>query len=180
MDGNVQKTRAKKSAAVVVSRQRREKDQTDNGHKLDPNYVVGFIDGEGSFSVSISKHSTTKRRLDVRAEFEMELREDDREILERIQQTIGCGYVYRLVYKRYDWQPHAKYKVASIKELTEVLIPFLDAHPLQAKKKLVYELFRKIVFLIKDKKHLSDRGFKEILKLRDRIRAYSKKYYRNR
>ena len=26
--------------------------------KLDPQYVAGFIDGEGSFSISIGKHNT--------------------------------------------------------------------------------------------------------------------------
>jgi hypothetical protein len=43
--------------------------------------VVGFIDGEGSFSVSINKHKTLKRGIEVRSEFEIELRADDREIL---------------------------------------------------------------------------------------------------
>lgn len=50
--------------------------------KLHPRYVVGFIDGEGSFSVSINKHKTLKSGIEVKAEFEIELRADDREILE--------------------------------------------------------------------------------------------------
>src|SRR3989344_4209289 len=50
--------------------------------KLNPHYVVGFIDGEGSFSISIGKHKTTKSGFDVRPEFEIELRKDDQEILE--------------------------------------------------------------------------------------------------
>ena len=49
---------------------------------LDGAYVAGFIDGEGSFSVSIGKHKTLSRGLEVRPEFEIELRADDREILE--------------------------------------------------------------------------------------------------
>lgn len=40
-------------------------------------YVAGFIDGEGSFSVSIGKHKTLARGLEVRPEFEIEVRDDD-------------------------------------------------------------------------------------------------------
>ena len=74
--------------------------------KLDPNYVCGFIDGEGSFSISIGKHKTLKRGFEVRPEFEIELRKDDQEILERILITIGVGRIYDCQYDRYGWYPH--------------------------------------------------------------------------
>ena len=151
-----------------------------NVKKLSPQYVSGFVDGEGCFCVSVSKHKTLKRRLEVRPEFEIELREDDAEILHRIKATIGCGNIYRLEYKRYDWAPHVKLKVTRIKDLAEIVIPFFDKHPLQAKKAEVFKIFRKIVFMMKDKKHLTDEGFDEIIKLREEMRAFSKKHYRNR
>lgn len=56
------------------------KEQID-GNKLDPYYVAGFIDGEGCFSVSVGNHKTLKRRKEIRPEFEIELRADDRDIL---------------------------------------------------------------------------------------------------
>ena len=56
--------------------------------KLNPHYVVGFIDGEGSFSISIGKHKTLKRGYEVRPEFEIEVRKDDQEILDRVLITI--------------------------------------------------------------------------------------------
>ncbi|HEY4517269.1 MAG TPA: LAGLIDADG family homing endonuclease [Candidatus Paceibacterota bacterium] len=143
--------------------------------KLDPSYVAGFIDGEGSFSVSIGKHKTLKRGLEVRPEFEIELRADDREILERILITIGCGKIYDLSYERYGWYPHVKYKIGSMRNMKEFLFPFLDRHPLQAKKAGVYRLFREIVLMVSRKEHLSDDGFKRITALRDEIRKRGKK-----
>ena len=103
--------------------------------KLNPYYVGGFIDGEGSFSVSIGKHKTLKRKYEVRPEFEIEVRADDRPILERILITIGCGRIYDLSYERYGWYPHTKYKINNRKDLIECLFPFLDRYPLQAKRK---------------------------------------------
>lgn len=40
--------------------------------ELNPHYLAGFIDGEGSINIWISKHKTTRRRKDVRAAFELE------------------------------------------------------------------------------------------------------------
>ena len=121
--------------------------------KLNPHYVAGFIDGEGSFSVSIGKHKTLKRGLEVRPEFEIELRADDRPILERVLLTIGCGKIYDLSYERYGWFPHVKYKIASVKDMRDYLFPFLDRYPLQAKKAEVYPFFKKIILMYLNKEH---------------------------
>lgn len=138
-------------------------------------YVAGFIDGEGSFSVSIGKHKTLARGLEVRPEFEIEVRADDREILERICVTIGCGKIYDCSYERYGWYPHVKYKITSTREMEEILFPFLDHNPLQAKKAKSYVFFKDIVLAYRRKEHLSDTGFERILKTRDKLRALGKK-----
>ena len=150
--------------------------------KLNPHYVCGFIDGEGSFSVSIGKHKTLKRRFEVRPEFEIELRKDDQEILERLLITIGIGRIYDCSYDRYGWYPHVKYKITSVWDMKEYLFPFLDTYPLQAKKSRSYKIFKIIVLMLCDKKHLSDKGFNKIVKLRDELRILGKKAktYENR
>ena len=143
---------------------------------LHPQYVSGFIDGEGSFSVSINHHKTLKSGIEIKPEFEIELRADDREILERIVATIGCGKIYDCSYERYGWFPHAKFKVTSTREMVEKLFPFLDQNPLQAKKAKVYVLFREIVFAIRRKEHLTDAGFVRIQVLRNEMRKFGKKH----
>ncbi|OHA43118.1 MAG: hypothetical protein A3G03_02390, partial [Candidatus Taylorbacteria bacterium RIFCSPLOWO2_12_FULL_44_15c] len=143
--------------------------------KLHPQYVAGFIDGEGSFSISIGKHKTLRRGFEVRPEFEIELRKDDQEILERILVTIGIGKIYDCSYERYGWYPHAKYKITSIWDLKEYLFPFLDKNLLQAKKQKSYLLFKQIVLMVCAKEHLSDKGFNKIVTLRDELRALGKK-----
>ena len=143
--------------------------------KLNPHYVIGFIDGEASFSVSIGKHKTLKSGFEVRPEFEIEVRADDQPILERILITIGCGRIYDLSYDRYGWYPHVKYKINNRKDLIEILFPFLDKYPLQAKKAEVYKIFKKIVLMMDKKEHLTDSGLKKIIQLRNEIRKRGKK-----
>jgi len=131
--------------------------------KLNPNYISGFVDGEGCFSVTFNKKKDMIRP-EVRLIFEIELREDDLEILRRIKNTLGCGNIYHLRYLRYSkWIPHYKYKVSNIKDISEKVIPFFRKYPLQAKKKYSFERFYKVSQLVLKKKHLTNEG---ILKIR--------------
>ena len=144
--------------------------------KLHTQYVIGYIDGEGSFSVSIYKDKTMRNKIYVRSEFEIELRADDWEILQRIQKTLNCGIIYNCNYERYGWYPHVKYKVTRLDELNERLIPFLEKHSLQAKKRETFQYFKSIVKMVINKEHLKLSGVKKIIKLRDKIRALGKKH----
>lgn len=145
--------------------------------KLNPWYVSGFIDGEGSFSIGMGKHRTLKRGIEVRCQFEIEVRSDDRQILERICVTLGCGKLYDCSYERYGWYPHTKYKIGSTREMEEFLFPFLDKYPLQAKKAKDYRLFKKVVLMFRNKLHLTESGFRRIVAIRDHIRETGKKHY---
>ena len=146
-------------------------------NKLNPYYITGFIDGEGSFCVSFGFHKTLSRRVEIRPEFEIELRADDSKVLNRIRQAIGCGKVYKLNYERYGWYPHIKLKISNNKDLTKYLIPFLDKYPLQARKAQSYKLFKEVVQMVARKEHLTDAGFKRITVLRNKMRKLGKKHF---
>lgn len=155
---------------------RKGKERIQSIKKLHPQYVVGFVDGEGSFSVSIYRDEAMRNKIFVRPEFEIEVRADDREILKRIQKTLGCGKIYKCNYERYGWYPHVKYKVSRLDEISEVLIPFLEKYPLQAKKAKIFYYFKQIIRKRMNGKHLTKEGVEEIIKLRDKIRALGKKH----
>lgn len=136
---------------------------------LDPHYVTGFVDGEGCFSITISRKRF--RVPEVRLKFEIELREDDEPILKQIQKTLDCGSIYRLEYKRYEkWRPHVKYMVGSFKDIKEKVIPFFKTYPPQAKKRYQFELFCKVADMIDQKKHITEEGIAEIRSLRDALK----------
>lgn len=143
---------------------------------LPPYYVVGFVDGEGSFSVSISHHRTLKTRIEISPDFSIELRVDDEEILKRIQKTLGVGRLYQVKLRNKNWQDHVKLKVGSISELTNIIIPFFRRYPLQAKKAQVFELFVRIIEMMKRKEHLTYGGIQKIKKIREKMQLLGKKY----
>ncbi len=135
--------------------------------KLNPHYIVGLVDGEGCFSVTFNKHKNN-RLLEVRLIFEIELREDDLEILERIKETFSCGNIYYLNYERYKkWRPHYKYKVSNLTDISQKIIPFFKKYQLQAKKKHSFTLFCKVAELLLQKRHLTIDGIEEIKLLKE-------------
>ena len=143
--------------------------------KLPGDYVAGFIDGEGCFTIVIARHKTKRLGLDARLHFQIEVRADDLPIIQAIQETLGCGRIYYLSYARYGWHPHVELKVSSLSEITEKLIPFLKRYPLRAKKKHSFKLFLKAVELFKRKEHLTLRGIEKLRRIRQEMNKYSKK-----
>jgi len=143
--------------------------------KLPGEYIAGFIDGEGCFTIVISKHKTKRLGVDARLHFQIEVRDDDQEILEYIQETLDCGRIYHLSYERYGWNPHVELKVSSFEEITGKLIPFLKKHPLRAKKRFSYQYFLLAVKVFKEKRHLTLEGIQELREIRTKMNQYSKK-----
>lgn len=132
---------------------------------LDPNYIAGFVDGEGCFSVTVTKRN--KRIPEVRLLFEIELEDSDEKILHRIAKRLDCGRIYRVTYRKYPhWSSHFKLKVGNFKDIDEKVIPFFKRHPLQAKKKFQFERFCRVADLIREKRHLTVEGVEEILRIR--------------
>ena len=128
---------------------------------LNPHYIVGFVDGEGCFSISLNKNDN--RLPEVRLIFEIELREDDESILHEIQKVLDCGSIFRLEYERYaKWRPHVKLKVSNFKDISQKIIPFFTRYPLQAKKRLQFEKFCQVAELIRTKQHLTPEGVRQI------------------
>ena len=134
--------------------------------KLNPWYITGFIEGEGCFAITISKHKTKKLGIDARLSFEIELRGDEKPILEMLQSFFGCGRIYDLKYKRYGWMPHVKYHVRGLKEITEIIIPFFVKYPLKGKKAKDFKLFCEAAEIFRKKEHLTEEGIRELRNLR--------------
>lgn len=138
---------------------------------LEPWYIVGFVEGEGCFAINISKHKTKKIKRDAWLSFEIELRGDDKPILEAIRSEFGCGNIYDLNYDRYGWMPHAKYHLRGISPITKVLIPFFQKYQLKGKKGKDFKLFCEAAEVFKTKQHLTNEGIKKL----EHIRKYMNK-----
>jgi len=58
--------------------------------KLTPDYILGFTDGEGCFTLHIVNR---KKRLNFTPSFSVSQNTHSIQVLKEIQQFFGCGYL---------------------------------------------------------------------------------------
>ena len=126
---------------------------------LSPDWLVGFIDGEGCFHVGISKHPELKFNYQILPELTVVRHKRDLALLYKIRSTIGCGVVRRNHGDKYCW------RVRKLENLINVIVPFFEKHPLKSKREVEFRKFAKVVRLMGQKKHLGKEGFDRICKI---------------
>jgi hypothetical protein len=139
--------------------------------ELDPSWVVGFVDGEGCFSVSVHKNPYVRRTRGwhIQAVFHVYQHEDYRAVLEALVAFFGCGRVR-------SKGPNSSvltYAVSSLADLEQRIVPFFEQHPLVIKR-ADFERFASIVRSVRHKEHLQPAGFERIVRLAYAMNAHGK------
>lgn len=124
--------------------------------KIDPNWITGFVDAEGCFSVIIEKSGIEKWR--VRTSFEINLHIKDVDILYKFKSFFGVGAIYLRTNKNI-----AVYRVSNIEYLRDNIIPHFNDYPLITQKFIDFWFWSKVVQIILKKEHLKKSGFLTIL-----------------
>lgn len=124
--------------------------------KLDPNWITGFTDAEGCFTIIISKRPSGDWR--VKASFEINLHTKDIKVLYGIQQFFGVGSVTSR-----EERSTCVYRVTSIVDLMNVIIPHFNKFPLLTNKNADFMLWSKVVKMMSQGLHNTKAGFATIL-----------------
>ena len=132
-------------------------------------WIVGFVDGEGSFLVNIFKSPTAKLGWQVFPEFNVSQSEKGIDMLYQIKNFFDCGHIYihRMRMKKHQkWDTLHKFCVRSKPELENKIIPFFQKYPPKSEmKKRDFDSFARVVKMIGEKKHLSVDGLKSIAEI---------------
>jgi hypothetical protein len=133
----------------------------------DANYLLGFVDGEGSFNISFKIRNDYRHKVQVYPSFNISQKEKN--ILVWIQNLLGCGTIRN----RGDGVYY--YEVNKLSDLQEIIIPFFKIYKLKTKKILAFEIFTKILKLLSRKLEWSD--IQNIYYLREKIVVGRKRKY---
>ena len=128
-------------------------------NELNPYYVTGFTDGEGCFYVGISPDSKYKTGYRVKAHFQIGLHIKDLALLEQIQLFFGVGKISKLEAES------VQFRVYAIEDL-KVIVNHFDKYPLITNKLSDFLLFKLVVKLIEEGKHLTLDGVNKIMSIR--------------
>lgn len=102
--------------------------------EVNPEWISGFTDAEGSFSLKIIKRSNYKLGWGVEPVFIICLHAKDLPLLEKIQSYFGVGNIH------IGNNNVVSYYVSNVQDLTTVIIPHFDKYPLITKKSWLFTI----------------------------------------
>jgi LAGLIDADG DNA endonuclease family protein len=133
----------------------------DNQQERLDGYIAGYVDGEGSFSVSVQRNRTCRVGFQLVPEFHVSQNGDRAQVLDLIRARLGCGYI----------KPNGKRDRAVVlvvrerRALLESVIPFFERVPLLSSKREDFEKFARVVWQMALGRHRTLAGFGELLEL---------------
>jgi len=141
--------------------------------KLPHSWVKGFIEGESSFIIIINKSKTILFGFQICPVFKIDLHEKDKIVLENIRDLYGVGTVApqsnkRLRDKGINASDQYRYYVGGIKGCLKIRDEMLK-DPFYSAKEKDFKIWSKIIDLLKEKEHLTIRGFLKICQMRDKM-----------
>ena len=128
--------------------------------KLNPYYVSGLVDGEGSFYVGILPRNLKEVKYEVRPSFSLSQNRRNRGIVFQLKEFFGCGNI-----RPSKRDKTVKYEVRSIDDLFGKIIPHFEKYPLRGKKSDDFRIFKKILRMVKEGRHLKKDGLREVVSL---------------
>ena len=133
----------------------------NNKYSLNPWFITGFIDAEGSFMVIVRKNPKNRTGWLVVVIFSIALHKRDMRILKDIQAYFdGAGSI------RKNGKVTFKLRIESLELISNLIIPHFDKYPLVTQKLGDYLLFKTVVEMMKAKEHLTDAGIKKIVAIK--------------
>jgi LAGLIDADG DNA endonuclease family protein len=128
-------------------------------------WLVGFVDGEGCFSVPIFRQRSMSLGWQVQPAFAVVQGASSRDVLEEMVTFFGCGKVY--INRRHDnHREHLyRYYVSRFGDLRDVIVPFFQENPLRTAKRDNFAKFAMIIELMDRRRHLTVPGLIEIAEI---------------
>jgi hypothetical protein len=136
-------------------------------------YLLGFVEGEGCFYVSIVPSKETSSGWQVIHFFKVSQNPRGQAILQALKERLDCGYIKTNASKT-STDKSLAYVVRNNKDLREKVIPFF-------KNKLIiknddFVKFSKIVEIVALKQHLDKKGVEEVINISYSMNTSKRKY----
>jgi hypothetical protein len=134
-------------------------------------WVIGFVDGEGCFSIGFVRQPSRRSRKGYRTGYQVSHSfvvvqgARSASCLLELQKFFGVGSV--TVNRRHDnHKEHLhRYCVVRRADLLDVIVPFFQAHPLRSSKRADFEGFVECLDIMRSGRHLTTGGLIEIAEI---------------
>ncbi len=125
-------------------------------------WIVGFVDGEGCFSISIVRNATCRLGWQAQHEFSVTQAASSKRALYALQAYFQCGRVVEQHRRDNHREALMRFSVKDRRDLLKEIIPFFDEHPLITAKAADFTKFAGIVGMMEEGRHLTSEGLRQI------------------
>jgi len=158
--------------------------------KLTPDWITGFVDGEGCFCISLQNMPKMTYQKQIRLVFKVSQHRRNVQVLYALKTFFGVGHVksqrktstpQTLVSTHTSIDPsvetgaHEKesdvweYTCSKFDHIVGIIIPFFEKNQLHTSKYFDFRRFRRTSILMQRKHHLTLDGLAEIERIRSRM-----------
>ena len=140
-------------------------------------WVVGFVDGEGCFSISVVQNHGCRLGWQVQHEFSVTQAGPSRPALEELIEFFECGRIIENERKDNHRYRLLRYSVKGRSDLVERIIPFFEEHPLVTAKRVDFDAFCAVISMMNANRHLTREGLELIARITETMNRKQRSRY---
>lgn len=133
-----------------------------------PFWLAGFVSGDGIFYIKPVRYREIISRFTLVFSITQQVR--DLNLFHIIQSFLGCG----VIENKPNRPNEVNYIVTKLNDITNVIIPFFQSHPIMGVKALDLKDFVKATTLIENKEYQNEKGMKKIICIKKGMNAKRK------
>jgi hypothetical protein len=140
-------------------------------------WAVGFVDGEGCFSISVVRNRVCRLGWQVQHEFSVTQAAPSRPALELLIELFGCGTIIENRRNDDHRGTMLRFSVKRCTGLVDRVVPFFEERPLRTVKQQDFERFAFVLRQMQEGAHLSDEGLRSIAEITQRMNRKQRSRY---
>ena len=125
-------------------------------------WVVGFVDGEGCFSIAVVRNASCRLGWQVQHEFSVVQAAPSRAALELLREFFTVGSIIENQRRDNHKNTLLRFSVKRRSDLLGVVIPFFEENPLVTTKAGDFARFRSVLHWMESGRHLTVDGVRDI------------------
>jgi hypothetical protein len=135
---------------------------------LDPYFITGLTEAEGSFSIIKIKDKRAKYDINVSLRFKITMMTNETSLLYKIKSFFECGNIFL------GKDGSISFEVKDIYSINKYIVPHFCNYPLRGTKYLDFITFKESVDIINCKEHLTIEGINQIIEMSINMNSYRK------
>ena len=134
--------------------------------KLNPYFVTGLTEAEGSFSIGKHKDNRAKHKVSIGLRFKITMLINEIDLLQNLKSFFKCGFI------AINKDGSVDFLVRDIQSLDQAIVPHFLKYPLRGTKYLDFLDFKNAMDLIKNQEHLTRLGIDKLTEMSTSMNSF--------